>query len=232
MQSFVCHDVIRLAEISDGSTVILMPLLKTNAQMLQQAAPQALPVNMVQSKSFETVPVQKKIVAPEQKKKAPVNKPPQKKVIPQKEKKPVQNLQKKVPLAPKKDAKKVPLKKIEKPQASPQKIPTVPLPKELLPTQSELNALAQPVEIGRNDLEFIKLCNEIKDGIAQTWRRPANISSAVACHVTVCIHSETNRDVTIMQSSQALALDIMVKNFVLHYPFPPTIWHKELELIF
>jgi hypothetical protein len=87
-------------------------------------------------------------------------------------------------------------------------------------------------QVGHYDLALISLCNEIKMSIAKTWRRPTNIPSTEQCHVKVCVRSETERTVTMVKSSRALALDIMVKNFVMQYPFPRALWNTDIELIF
>ncbi len=228
IQSFFSHESIRLSEISDGSTVIVLPLIKN-----------VLPQNKQ--------PV-KKIIVPQQKQ------IPEKKVVPLPSKKIVQKkstqaqslpktnkiIPKQLPkMQPKSGEKKSPLQKKQREKKNeilkevPKKIESPPeIKKEMIIPQPIVNPSSALQEVGRHDLELIALCNEIKEGIAKKWKRPTNISSLIECHVKVCVHSESNRDVTITQSSQALALDIMVKNFVSTYPFPKAIWHKDIELIF
>ncbi len=222
VQSWRLAHIVRLHDISDGTTVVLVPLIKTitpNAQTRAQAVketraqkkvPSAQPTTQI---AKELQP--KKIQEPQKKKEEPAKKLP----IPE----PQKSVKKEVEKKP--DIKKEKTKKIEpvvRAQPS-QKMPA------MIDTATTTTTLQQ---VGHYDLALITLCNEIKAGIAKTWRRPTNIPSTEQCHVKVCVRSETERTVTIVKSSHALALDIMVKNFVAQYPFPRALWHTEIELIF
>lgn len=218
IQSFSSKEIIRLSEISDGATIVLVPLMKTISPVANQAQPKkevlkkepiAKKKPIVQS---QKVMPKKGIEKPQPKKNKITTKPiiqEQKKTVPKK-------------VIPEKiiPEKKEPIKK----QVTPKE------PEKKEPQKNSTSSALQ--EVGRHDLELIVLCNEIKEGIAKNWKRPANIATMQECRVKVCVHNESLRDVTIMQSSNALALDIMVKNFVLQYPFPKAMWDKEIELIF
>ncbi len=221
-QSFFSSDVIRLSEISDGSMVILMPLMKTISPAVQQPTVvkkiASLPSKKLVQKKTVQLPVMPKKTIPV-KKNSTQNKS---KILPKMPEK----------LVPKKTIPKIIPKKELMVKKNEKLNEAVVKKDEIKKVEPVINSSSAIQEVGRYDLELIALCNEIKEGIAKAWKRPANISALTECHVKVCVHSETNRDVAIVQSSQALALDIMVKNFVLSYPFPKTIWHKDIELIF
>lgn len=230
-QSYFSRELIRLSEISDGSMVILMPLIKTISSEVKQPTSIKKTVTpkkeMVVGKKRIPLPAKNKV----QKKSVQSPLPSKKTILPKVQEKPLPKKlipEKKQSIKKSEKAKEVVVKKDEI-----KKI--VPVPeaiKEVIIPEPKANSSSAIQEVGRYDLELIALCNEIKEGIAQAWKRPANISSLLECRVKVCVHSDRDREVTITQSSQALALDIMVKNFVLEYPFPKAIWHKEIELIF
>jgi outer membrane biosynthesis protein TonB len=214
VESWRLAHIVRLHDISDGAAVVLVPLIKTITPHAQTRAPakeaRAQPTTQI-AKELPPKKSQDPQKKKEPEKKLPTPEPQQKSVKKEAEKKP--------------DIKKEETKKIEPlVQAQPsQKMPP------MIDTATTTTTLQQ---VGHYDLALITLCNEIKAGIAKTWRRPTNIPSTEQCHVKVCVRSETERMVTIVKSSRALALDIMVKNFVAQYPFPRALWHTEIELIF
>ena len=216
VQSWRLADIVRLHDISDGASVVLVPLIKTISPHMQAS------VSTIQKKaSTEKKDTAKK--APFEQitkmvKEVPTAKPvqPQKKEIPQKKSPPPMTQQKPVK------------KEIKKNEPVAQTDPVQKMP-SMVDTATTTTTVQQ---VGHYDLALITLCNEIKVGIAKEWRRPTNIPSTEQCHVKVCVRSETERTATIVKSSHALALDIMVKNFVARYPFPRALWHTEIELIF
>lgn len=213
---------ISLATLPDGASIVLVPLMKTVPQALQQkpsssSSPQpaviksTMPLKQPQKKA-----VPKKVVTPPKKntRSAAKKNEPKKKTVPLKNT--VQASPKKVPPVQKKPVEK---KIIEMPVTS-------------LALTTTLHVVDTKIEIGREDNELIHVCNYIKQDIARQWKRPTNIPTTAECHIKVHIDDQGKREVIITQSSYALALDIMVKNFIMHYAFPKELWNKELELIF
>ena len=87
--------------------------------------------------------------------------------------------------------------------------------------------------VGREDKDLILLSTVLKQDIVKCWKRPANIPEQAACHVRVIINKDgTTRDVIIEKTSNAMALDISARNFLLSYDFPKQAFGKELSIIF
>lgn len=129
--------------------------------------------------------------------------------------------------APKKDEakKQEPKKQEEKQVESPKKEqPTKVEPPK--PTTAE-----QPIQVGRYDFDELQLATELKSAIEQAWQRPAGYDESVHYRVTLQVGKDGNVIIVQEESSQALALDTIARNFVLAFEFPKKVWGRELEVI-
>ena len=72
----------------------------------------------------------------------------------------------------------------------------------------------------------------IKQEMLKFWKRPATIPTQSTCHARIRLNKNGTKEVVIEKPSQALALNISVRNFLLAYDFPQHAFGKDIVIIF
>ena len=160
-QSYFSRELIRLSEISDGSMVILMPLIKTISSEVKQ--PTSIKKTVMPKK--EMVVEKKRISLPSknkvQKKSVQSSLPSKKNILPKAQEKPL----------PKKliPEKKQSIKKSEKPKEAIVKkdeikkiVPVPEATKEVIVLEPKVNSSSAIQEVGRYDLSSLRFVTRLK----------------------------------------------------------------------
>ncbi len=90
----------------------------------------------------------------------------------------------------------------------------------------------ETVIIGNDERELFVMQDILKKDIVKKWKRPTNIPDTAVCEFRVIVHKDGKRDISMEKSSNAIALDISARNFLLTYDFPKQWVEKELSIIF
>jgi len=156
-----------------------------------------------------------------QKKKAPVKKPV-KKVA----KKPVKKVKKSA--SEKKFAKpKIKNKTLEKKNIKKNK------KKEMKKEVKNLSIHPEAIYIGQQELEALKIQNEIESEVAKHWRAPVGLSKDLACTISVIIDwGGSVKKVTVTKSSGALMFDIAARTAIGKSCIPRSAYGKEVNINF
>ena len=88
------------------------------------------------------------------------------------------------------------------------------------------------VIVGNEERELFVMQDNLKKDIVKKWKRPTNIPDNAVCQFRVIVHKDRKREVAMEKSSNAIALDISARNFLLTYDFPEQWVEKELSIIF
>jgi hypothetical protein len=222
---------------TNNASIVFVPFLKTafeqqgkSDQKKMMIVPSAFKQPLQQKKEVvKKMPIKKAVQQPLLKKQIPI-----KKNVVSKKAQPIKKIIK--PILKKPELKKqneVNPKKQELIPEQPKKVETVkpiPVPDPVAETKAVPENNVQLV--GRDDMELIMLSTILKQDIIKVWKRPANIPPEALCQVRVILDKEGSREVIIEKASQALALDISVRNFLLQYDFPQQVYGKELSIIF
>jgi hypothetical protein len=196
-------------------------LLKNSYPLANSAKPVAKPekVQQIKQESHD-----KKTVAP----KAPAKKP---KPVEQKSNKEITKKAEPTPLAqPQKSEPPNRSKMVPEPQPAPEKIQEyAAVQQQNLPS---VNAdIDDVMYVGRDEIDQIRAQEEVKIGIAKTWKRPAGMSAKVQCQITVTLDKQGNKQICMEKSSGVLVYDTCAKQAVLAYEFPSIVWNKQLVLV-
>lgn len=117
------------------------------------------------------------------------------------------------------------------PQSPP--FPTVSPPSTFSPVINKIKEKnsSDVIYVGQEDLEHIRLMQEVNVGISNQWTRPAGIATHQSCRLKVMIDSKGAKEIIVDQSSGALIYDVCAKKAVLSYQFPTLLWNREIVLI-
>ncbi len=214
-----------LDTLHENAPVVFVPLLKTSGLLTEQKSPISIPGKNEPLK--KAMPIKKNISSS-----AKLIKPLDKKAVVKKEpvvKKTTMPIEKKKEIKTPEIKKKEPdIKKAAVAVPETKKANTIPVTAEnKVPDKKQTLQL-----VGRDDLEIMALSNQVKETILSQWKRPTNIPLESVCQVRVIIDKNGSKEIIIEKSSQALMLDIAVRNFLTHYEFPNQAWDKEFVINF
>lgn len=213
---------------NNDASVLFVPFLKTAPAQKKVVQTSLLKKEVGAQQEATLIPVKKNnSVQPSKKSSQTIIKnkiveQPVKKNIPEKK------------MQPQAQEKKRIVKKIEK--VIPQKISapkTINKEAATMVTQDQAQkSVQEPVIVGNEERELFVMQDTLKKDIVKKWKRPANIPNTALAEFRVVVHKNGSRDVIMEKSSQAMALDISARNFLLSYDFPELWCEKELSIIF
>ena|SRR3990167_1499613 len=91
----------------------------------------------------------------------------------------------------------------------------------------------QPVEIGRKDLEDLKLITLVHNQVAKQFKPPKGMSPDLECIIKISLDNLGKlKDIEIEKSSNILAFDLSAKRAAMQAKMPKEIWGKEIVLNF
>jgi len=214
--NFVFNVTVNSSIMSSEVDIIYLPLKKTVAS----------PVKITKKNN-------RKISTPKQKVKP---KPKPKKVTTIAKKKPVKkSIVKKQPVASKKNkvAKKVEKKKTKVTQNINMAKQVEKITRKEHIAQDKIATANQPIYLGRNDLEALRLQDAIQVEVEKCWRPPAGFSKDLCCVIKVLVgwNGKVKR-VTVVKSSGVLPYDVSARMAVCKLQMPSAAKGKEVNITF
>lgn len=218
--------------------VVLMPLYKHIAKQLPSAgAARSVPASkskvVLKPKPNNAIkPIAKKAATPIKVAKSKPAKPKKEPLLKLKE----QPVKMKAVKPEAKTAKKQAAKVESKSKAKVEPVPAAPIVMSQPVAEVEVGEVvdvAEPILVGRKDLQTLELAQEIETLIAKTWRPPVGFGSEMSCTVELSIDQAGKATkFTITKSAGVLMYDLSVRQVIPQIVFPDQVRNQTLTIVF